>query len=68
MTLVYFPSSLSKDMLPPFISSKLAEDVLVCGKSIAFLREACRDSEWTEEVQRCLKVVGEPLDPFETPV
>eukprot|EP01059_Diplonema_ambulator_P035394 TRINITY_DN8300_c0_g1_i1.p1 TRINITY_DN8300_c0_g1~~TRINITY_DN8300_c0_g1_i1.p1 ORF type:complete len:750 (+),score=219.88 TRINITY_DN8300_c0_g1_i1:53-2251(+) len=31
-------------MLPPFVSQKLAEDILLAGKSINFLRRLCSDS------------------------
>lgn len=37
---------LRRDKIPPFISAKLAQRILVVGKSINFLRQCCDDSDW----------------------
>ena len=38
--------TLNTIMQPRFISTELAEQVLSAGKTVAFLRECCGDSEW----------------------
>lgn len=40
---------LRKDRLPGSVSSNLAQKALIAGKSIAFLRRCCLDSEWVDQ-------------------
>lgn len=40
--------SLDATMQPRFVSDALAEEILTAGKTVAFLREMCGDSEWAE--------------------
>ena len=37
------------DMCPAFLPFRLAQDVLLVGKTINFLRYCCQDEEWVEE-------------------
>lgn len=53
-----------KAMLPSFISAELADNIVVTGKSVNFLREVCGDESTVkgrDELRECLQERGEKI-------
>ncbi|KAJ4455009.1 putative Gamma-tubulin complex component 3 [Paratrimastix pyriformis] len=50
--------SLRPEMLPPFISPALAEQILLIGKSINFMRHCCQDTTWVDTSRQIAALVG----------
>eukprot|EP01063_Lacrimia_lanifica_P012830 TRINITY_DN1953_c0_g2_i2.p1 TRINITY_DN1953_c0_g2~~TRINITY_DN1953_c0_g2_i2.p1 ORF type:complete len:815 (+),score=344.77 TRINITY_DN1953_c0_g2_i2:69-2513(+) len=60
--------TLREAMLPPFVTPAVAEDILIAGKSINFLRQQCGDQYHVPvSVRRWLPADGAPIHPDDLP-
>ncbi|KAL9656156.1 hypothetical protein ABK040_007774 [Willaertia magna] len=50
-----------KEMVPPFIDNDLASKILITGKSINFIRQCCKDTEWAMDIHTTVSLT-EGLD------
>jgi gamma-tubulin complex component 3 len=50
--------ALDSTMQPRFVTPKLAQQVLTTGKTVAFLRECCGDSEWAAAMAHAGSIPG----------
>jgi len=50
--------NLRAEMIPSFLTSEQAKQILLIGKSINFMRYSCNDMEWVQGISRAVEEVG----------